>query len=480
MSGPKIDYAELERQRKAELERQRQERIRAIREEAEKLNSEIVKTKTQIDHINRYLASVIRDIENKDEMAVTMHQLNALKNSYKAQLIKTLGINVPTEPDAISRCAKKLANETNSIMEDFSREAKPLEERIQDYHKQLEIQNTVASLSDKFSTEIETMKNIEDFDFSATLKTVSCSGLESSVKQNAEHILTEIEGLVNSESIQKSDMTNLLAIAANVFKTAFETKKSYETAVIEYNITKAAISKNIAVFDDIYQDYYAEYIAYMELINSHLSEPVQIVPKRKYRFDSIEELQNETALLSQKIKIASERNYIREQIDDVMRMFGYDVSNEIVLDANQSGNHYVCENKSGKAAIHIHLSDKKQIMMEVVGIGKSAGTAAANAVTGIMVQSADLENHERNTLLDEQGSFCKLHPQIVDELKKRGVLLQMKTRKEPDIKYCSKLVHLSANDNTVLDELINDEYEYNENAGKRGRKKQELRLRALK
>jgi hypothetical protein len=483
LSGPKIDQAELERRRRAELERRRQERLRRIREETDKLNIEISGAKAQIGQIDKHLSSLTRNLEKSEEMASTISKLSELKTSYKTQLIKALGINVPTEPDAILSCTQKLANVTRGVMDSYYNEVKPFEERLSNYIKQLEDQHLVTERSKVFSAEIEEVIKAEDFDFTVKLEQVSCSDIEPAVKERSEQILSEIEEWVNSESIQESDMKALLAIANNIYKTAFDTKAFFEAAAIEYQVAIHGIVRNMAIFDDIYQDYYAEYIAYLELINSSRTTPIKIVPKRKYRFGSIEELQSEIELLAEKSKAASENKYIREQIDDVMRLFGYDVCEEIILDANQNGSHYTCENTSGQSAIHVHISEKKQIMMEIVGIGHSTGITNTNSVSSIMIPSSDLEDPERDSLLEEQGSFCTLHPKIVEELGKRGVILNEKTRKAPDIKYSKKIVHLSTSGNMIMNEssLINDEYEYNDNASKRNRiKKKEGQLRALK
>jgi len=458
VSGPKIDQAELERRRKAELERARQERLRKIREETDKLNTEISKTKTQIDYINRHLSSLVRNAENAQEMAFVIPRLYELKAVCKARLTKALEINVPADPDAIFECTHKLADITESVMENYFNDAKPLEDRISDYNKQLEIQNTAASIFKDFPAEVEKISNIEDFDFTVRMDNVTHSNIESTVKERAAQILSEIEDLLNTESIQESDMKNLLAIANNIYRTAFETNSSFGAAAIEYSVKKAVVVKNIAIFDDIYQDYYAKYVDYLHLINKNSTTPISITPKEKYYFVTIEELQAETEKLDRESKIVAERNYIRKQIDEVMIEFGYNLSEEVVLDVNQLGSHYICEKKSGQSAIHMHISDKKQIMMEIVGIGESAAVSTNNSVNGTITASSDLSDSERNNLLLEQGGFCEIHPKIVDELRKRDVILSVKSRKSPDLKYCKKITSVTAGKDTIISqsELINE------------------------
>jgi hypothetical protein len=425
--------AEMKRKHQEELERLRQERLRKIREETDKLNAEISSTKVQINRIDKHFMLEIRNLENVNEMASIIQEISRLKNSYIYKLTKALDINVPTEPDAISICGPKLANITKNAVANYFNEVKWLEERILDYNKQLEIQNKFALASKMFSAEREKMNDVEDFDFTIKLDNVAHSNIVQNVKEKAEQMLSEIDELVNSESIQESDMKSLLAIANNIYKTAFETNNSFEAAAIEYQIVKPQIVRNISIFDDLYQDYYAEYIAFMDLLNKNKNTPMHIAPLEKYDFDSIGDLQCEIDLLSQKAKNISEKNYIREQIDDVMRLFNYDMSEEIIFDASQTGNHYICENKSGQSAVHIYMSDKKQIMMEIVDIG-SGNNSSSSIIT------TDLDNREKEALLLKQGSFCELHPKIVAELGKRGVILNRKSRKPPDLNSCKKII----------------------------------------
>jgi len=489
LSGPKIDHAEIERQQKAELERQRQEKLQKIRNETEKLNKEFVTTKTQIHNIDKYLSSIIRNIENSDEMAPTILKFHEVKAVYIDQLTKTLDINVPTEPDAISVCTKKLANATKTVMADFIREIKPLEERMLDFNKQLEIQNTITSISKNFSAEIENMKNIEDFDFSILKNNLSCSDIESDVDEKARQILSEIENYVNSESIQETDMKNLMAIANNIHKTAFETKNSFETAVIEYSITKASIVKNMIIFDELYHDYYVQYILWLDTFNENQTNQHAISPKEKDCFFSIKELENELKQLINETKLLSERNYIRKQINEVMEHFGYNIVEEIFFDTNQrEGKNdcfdYIYESNSGQSAIHVNFSGEKRIMMEIIATDKNFAVPKVGYENAVITNSNELSNQERELLLQEQGAFCSLHPQIVEELRKRGVILDAKTRKKPHEKYSKKFSYSPNifNENAIIKQsnLINKGTERRKHPKRKKKQHQKLQLRAMK
>jgi len=466
LSGPKVDHVELERRRKAELERIRLERLANIRRETEKLNIEISKTKAQIDYIDKHLSNILRDIKNAEEMEITIKKLNDLKSLYKNKLVKILEINIPAEPDAISACTYSLKNAAENIMSGYSNEVNPLEERLRNFNSKLELINTVAANSKDFTGEVNKWDNIEDFNFSENINNVTHSSLKINIKEKAMQILSEIEEYVNNESIQEKDMIDLLAIANNIYKTAFETENSFEAAAIEYNVIKPKIITNMAIFDDLYQDYFSECVAYLDLINKNRTEPVNIIPEHKYQFFSIEELENEISQLVISSKAVTESNYIREKINEVMQSFGYNLSEEIVFNENQLGNHYIAQSSSGKPAIHLHISDERRMMMEIVGVGDNANRKDEGSVNAQILTNSELSDKENEELLSEQGNFCQLHPRIMEELEKHGLVFDKIDRRAPNIKYCKKINRVS---NRV--ETTNDSYKkFNERAGERGKR----------
>jgi len=466
MSGPKIDHVELERRRQAELERQRQERLKLIRQETEKLNIEISRTKERINYIDKHLSSLLTSMENADEMEITIKKLNDVKDQYKSKLIKVLSINIPAEPESISACTRSLKSAAENIMAGYSNDARPHEERMQNFKNKLEVINTVAANSKEFTGEIKKWENIEDFDFSVNINNVTQSSLKDNVREKAMQILSEIEGYVNNESIQEKDMKDLLAVAGNIYKTAFETENSFEAAAIEYNVIKPKIITNMAIFDDLYQDYFSECVAYLDLLNKNREEKVKIAPEEKYRFSTIEELENEILQIAKSSKALTESNFIREKINEVMRSFGYNLSDEIVFNSSQLGNHYIAQSDSGKSAIHLHISDEKRMMMEIVGIGDNAKRSDDISANAKVINNSELSGKEKEELLGEQGNFCTLHPKIMEELEKHGLVFDKIERRTPDLKYCKKISLIPNKTETT-----NDSYaKFNERAGERGKR----------
>ena len=437
MSGPKIDTVELERRRKEELERQRQERLKRIREETEKLNKEVLRAKAKLNDIAQHIMSLVSSIDKAGEMASVVKKLNELRRDYQKKFDKLLALHIPVEPEAIANYTQGIAYDANGLVGSYTREIKPFDERIKNYLGEIETLRKRKEASKKLSGKRVQMLPVQDFDFSARMKNIANAELELPVSERATQILAEIEEMVNSESIQDADMQALLKIGANVYQTAFETMTSFEAAAIEYNVRRPAILRNMVIFDDAYQDYLAEHIVYLGVLYEDRAVPPEDMPIEKQYFASIEDVNKEAELFAQVAKAEKERRYIREQIDDVMRLYGYDLSEEIVFDANQTGDHFVCEAEAGQSGIHIYLSNKNQMMMEVVRIGESADTEPVGTANGLVAASADA------SLLEEQVRFCELHPRIVAELRRRSVIMNEKSRKPPGLEYGKKITRFT-------------------------------------
>ncbi len=432
MSGPKIDSIEIERRRKAELERLRQERLRKIREETEKLNKAISETNKQNEKIEQHLTKELQKVKDVEGASIVTKDLYSLKEKCTLHFENALSFDIPTEPDAIHKRALELINITNTITKHYFDESKSLEEDLRDYIKRLEISEEFASI--KFSSESEKLMEIVDFDFSIRLDSINnADDISIDIKEKSSVILSDIEKLVNSESIQTSDLRILSVIANSIYRSAFGAETGFRASEIEFNTVKPGIVKNIEIFDELYQEYYAEYVVFLESLNKNKTSRNVILPKEKHKFASIEQLRHEKEMLSLQSKIVNEKNYIREQIDDVMKEFGYNLSKEIIFGKHGKGNHYLCNDASRSSAIHIHLSDENQIMMEIVAI--EANTEIQNGNIGMQHTASELNANENNYLLSHMGIFCDLHPKFVERMNERGLIFNMKSRKEIEEKY---------------------------------------------
>ncbi|MCL1848887.1 MAG: hypothetical protein FWF83_04340 [Clostridiales bacterium] len=443
MSGPKLSQAQIEQRRQEELERQRREKLRKIRAETELLTAEIAKVKGFLHQIENDRSALVSQWEDHSEMSLTIGKLRDVKKQCKGQLIRAMEIDVPTEPEDIAACTARLKQIAAGVLGAYSTQIKPLEGRIDAFQTELERQQELTAAFSRLHVEeeIQERKHIGDYNFGAIIGTVSHAPIEVDKKEEAVRILAEISELVNNESIEERDMELLLAVADNINKTAFETGRFFEAALQEYDAARNKAVRDIAVFEDLYQDYFAEYVVYLETVNKGRVKPIAITPKEKYQFPSVKALQDEMALLAETSKNARDMGFIRDQIDEVMEEWGYNLSDEIVLFENQRGSHYLCEEKSGQSAIHIHVSDSRQMMMEVVGTGEDRSDVGGGAVTAVKIGANALDAQEREAQFVAQTKFCELHPGIVVALRERGVILDDIRKNPPSQEYSAKILH---------------------------------------
>jgi hypothetical protein len=279
-------------------------------------------------------------------------------------------------------------------------------------------------------------------------------------------ILNEIEELLDSDSIQSKDINSLLKLSKRLHEMGHDNTAAstieFENLVSDYESKKNEIVRNKEIFDDLYQDYYAEYIAWVSNVNKLRLTPLPIEPKGKCKFKSIEALDNERKQIAKESKRVMVSNEIRKQINEVMDMFGYETAEDVEFSNNPAGAHYVCESTVNETALHISVTDDNKLLMEVVGFERALDKN--NSTKATITNTLGLSNEEISLLINEQRGFCNIHPKIVEELRKRGVLLNEHARTTPNSSSCKKIKLYSDNHkvtsrlfNPVADESGDDE-----------------------
>ena len=140
-------------------------------------------------------------------------------------------------------------------------------------------------------------------------------------------------------------------------------------------------------------------------------------------FSSKEELEKEIESLKIKNQEITKRDYIQEQLDEVMRKHGYNVidSADILKDRKENEILYGVNDSTG---INVFMSDDSSLVtMKVVGIGFDE----------------EITERESDRLYAEQCNFCSMHPELVDELRTRGIIFEEKKYNKPDKRYNSKI-----------------------------------------
>lgn len=454
MSGPKIDHVELERRKKEALERARQERLRQIRLATDTFNQTIQEIRAIGNKIKRDHTSDILLVKEANEMQMTIQNVSDLKDTYISLLIDLTKTALPSEVDDILECAAVIKKQASSLEREYAGKIKQEFIRIKDFieagHRQRDYE--IVSLAMMEERSDHAFVSI-DFEFEKQIIAES-KNITKDLKLISQSALDELSIIINSVEITYIDKKEAVALAKRIINAMLHGEAAVKKAVTEYNLAKVGMIERIKEFKDLYQEYLAEYVLFIDELNIMRRQKISITPKGKNMFLTIAQLEEEIRALREVSKQTNEQNYIRAQLNDVMQMFGYDLCEDIVLNEEQKGRHYSCQQIAGKTAIHIHVSDARQIMMEII-ITENKKVDKKEDVSAVLLDCTALDANEIEFLLAEQGRFCDMHPQMVEELRKRGVILNGKSHRKTDIKYSKKIIHLISDE--ILEQPIEDE-----------------------
>lgn len=464
MSGPKIDSAELERRRKEALERARQERLQRISEAIELYRKAQKECVSAVNEIRAAGQQFINRIRGREEMSPTVGRLDTLKKDFSERVAALSGGELPTEPEEISGLAEKIKEGSERILAGFREQVAPELERISSYCSDMDRLGKMHEFTGSLSQNPDISAfNFTDYDFgNMSVDCVKDAADETYI--DARSAIAEIAELANDDSITINDKKELFEFARNIMLSSGSSRESLRSALDEYNIGRVGIVQRLEEFEDLYQQYVTEYIVYMEAINRCRSKKIAVKPRAKQSFCSEDALREEVERIRAASVEENEQSYIRQQLDEVMAMFGYDLCSDIVLSESQTGHHYLSRSKKEDTAIHIHVSNKKQVMMEIVGTDKGPGNKQGR-VNACSAEYTELSVQDTQRLLYEQGQFCQLHPQISDELRKRGVILKTKVHRQPDVKYCKRIISLGSEEEKSQDG--SNKYSVHKKTGKR-------------
>ena len=448
MSGPKTSNVYISPERQAYLERLRREKAQIIFEIKSKLqrlnnfdirindlhisnklklkldalkkifketlnnmvrNANITNDLSTLEALNRNSTDVLNEFEDKYE--------NIFKN-IEDNINKIIEISSRNEKDEIASLIDKIPADKIEGSRSIILEIKDTVNRI------IKINNVNTKDFKKFEfkeTKVERKENNETFDFSNLSKkdsnetVVSNDNIEIIVKEILEDLTNFLEAkeYIVKYRQQIFDMRNqILELEREVLDLDIKKKLILEKKVSIKNELKKIEFENKKV-EALYEDYLKE--AYS--IDYSNIKPIK-------DFSSNEEIKNETEILRKKAQSFSEKNYIREQVDEVISKYGYNMISPEYIEKSNKKNRllYQVDNSTG---IEVFMSDTEQQMFtfKVVGIGFDE----------------ELNEKESDRLYEEQCNFCSMYPELINELKTRGIIFEKVNYNEPDRKYNTKI-----------------------------------------
>ena len=448
MSGPKTSNVYISPERQAYLERLRREKaqiIFEIKSKLQRLNNFDIrindsrisnKLKLKLDAFKKIseetLNNMVRNANITNDLSTlealnrnSTDVLNEFEDKYE-NIFKNIEDNINKIIEISSRNEKEeIASLIDKIPADKIEGSRSIILEIKDtVNRIIKINNVNTKDFKKFEfkeTKIERKENNETFDFSNLSKkdsnetVVSNDNIEIIVKEIFENLTNFLEAkeYIVKYRQQIFDMTNqILELEREVLDLDIKKKLILEKKVSIKNELKKIEFENKKV-EALYEDYLKE--AYS--IDYSNIKPIK-------DFSSNEEIKNETEILRKKAQSFSEKNYIREQVDEVISKYGYNMISPEYIEKSNKKNRllYQVDNSTG---IEVFMSDTEQQMFtfKVVGIGFDE----------------ELNEKESDRLYEEQCNFCSMYPELINELKTRGIIFEKVNYNEPDRKYNTKI-----------------------------------------
>lgn len=153
-----------------------------------------------------------------------------------------------------------------------------------------------------------------------------------------------------------------------------------------------------------------------------LAGVVRINPRPTKDFTGEEELDKEIKRLKEIYRRKDEMDYIATQINEVMIELGYQFVSSKAL-RRKNGSEYDCSlyQADEEAGVSIYTDESGAVMMQMTMLGEGAAT-----------------EEEEEISYQRQLDFCSAHPDIVEALAKKGVLLKQVNYLPPSKKYTVK------------------------------------------
>jgi len=388
MSGPKVSQVNLDIQRRAELQRERERKSKIIFE---------IKNKVRIlDNFNvKTIDSNISDKLTKKLELLKEKFYKSLNNiSNKANISKSFA-----ELEVINRDSEKILREFKEDYESIFKNIETTINKISKFESQ-ENRDSIISLINKISVEKKEgaksisidIKKIVDKIFKTDSENNECTVDYRQQVLDMETQLLELE---------KKDVD-------------LDVKK--ELLLERKEITESSlkmIKLDVKEIEGLYEDY-------LKQVYSLNYSDIKSIRD----FSSKEEIKNEIETLKKKVENISIKNYIKEQLDDVMIKHGYNMIDSEYIERVKTDNRLLYK-VNDSTGIDVFMSDAQEEMLtlKIVGIGFDE----------------EMSERESDDLYEEQCNFCSMFPELVQELRVRGVIFKEVKYNEADKKHNTKI-----------------------------------------
>ncbi|MCL2200662.1 MAG: hypothetical protein FWB75_01750, partial [Oscillospiraceae bacterium] len=422
---------ELKQMRLAELERIRLERLRQIEEAAGKYNGAVSQCEALRMTVVKSVLNESGAFNHVAELKFACKSFQELGAVLESEISALTAVKLPAEADEITALSEKMKKRLGQLEAQLNDGLSNLKKRLEVYN---EGQSALADSKD-FSRSISAIEKVQSIKFSDVGFDISVLfdtniDVEISFDDHGgtdfvvEEVLAECTALANLSGTGKQLRSQLLDIIGQL-QASGDKVSAQIAAVSQYRTLRGTALKSARHFNDLYVHYCALHSQWRGL-NTGNKKISELPLRTKQEFDSAKNIKEEIQQLDEKIKANIKRTYIREQIDEVMNQFGYNTAQSIVFAESTKGESFLFE--SDTKAVHMFISDSNRIMFEPVGLDN---LHADNSNKNFDAQTAEkISDSDRSAIYQDQVEFCTLHPKILKELERRGVIFNGTQRKE--------------------------------------------------
>ena len=416
MSGPKVDVAIIREQEKRRLENARKER----RDLADEISA-FMKQKADVCGLS------IEEIMKDESLKFCCTEAAALKARYDEEIQAVLDeVKAGNEMTDITSLKEK----ARAVKNKYEREKLKADESFKAYVDKAAVNSLLKGEAEKLSKAGKKKTAVLENEAPAAVLT-SAAAVTSAAPVTADELNVLFEAFHNEIVIFKAGRSLTAVHNDALMLMEYDLKN-----VLDGDLAPEKKKKKIAQYGEELQrkiefikrdteealDLYAEYIR--ECFDTAGE------PKKFGDFSDKGEIKREISAVKAKAEAALSKEYIRRQIDEVMAEHGYDIIRSDVLSEAQARN-MILYGVNDDTAINVFVSEENNVTMRVVGVGFDT----------------EMTESEEDELFEQQCAFCKIHPQITEELKKRGVILETRKHNPPDRRFNTKLkVRRSASD----------------------------------
>lgn len=406
MSGPKISEAELRKRRLDKLIGEENIRIQELNRQIRKLNCVICDLTRQKDMA---IAKYNGFISSLDESKVA--RLENIQLSFEAEytnLISSINYN---DADGVNRAIEQVVNADcikrfwNNIIE-----TKDILDRNDSIAEKVYIPDNLdfSFKTKNTDSEISLVKFIDKIENSYSIDE----------QLWAEQLITQIDILLSGNEFINDDKDTLskYKLLLSVIVSGEQNKGVSTVELVDI----ASFVKKIAKYVDIYHTYVSNAMELGSKINPISS------------FYSTQEIEAEKNAIEKIMSEKLSQDYIEKSINEVMKKHGYNVdSGSKIKGQNNPQKDNIIDRIYQNADKHIRVfsSASGHTVMEVVGDCSSES--------------------EIKKRYDEQVAFCKLYPEIVEELERDyDIIINTKKNMEPQSS-CKEIVSENTGSNEI-------------------------------